>query len=431
LAAAVACGAFLSAGFPAAAADRDQRPPIVIEAGPPILRINIRLRSMANVASEQQFEQALADTPARRDAAERMRAALAGELALYQARPLRGQERIDFLETAARSGDAAAAAAIGEMFDVGDGVGEDAERAAGYYRAGAIGGRMDAAHNLGAAYAKGRGVPLDFTEGLAWLIVAHRRGDPGNGEEQLRQHLETRGKSAVITSAEQRANELDRKAAPTEVAAALPPIEPITFDATRTIAPGDDTNRIEPEPTDDPNDPPVVVTTVLGKSRQWPSFAALQRVANRGDPAAMGALGRLLTNGKRGNRDPLAAVLWLERSAAAGDADAAQQLGDLYSKRDGIVPDDAKALGYYVQAARAGVPLAMASVGVFHTNGRGTDRNLAEGLAWLIAAKHFGVDLGQEARVRAFLTQHQPAELPKAEQRANALLQELGKPGQR
>lgn len=409
----------------------DAPSPVVIESPPPILRVSIRLQSLSNLASEQQFEQALADTPARRDAAERMRASLAGELALFQARKLQGQPRIDFLENAARSGDAAAAAALGEMFDVGDGVVEDPTRAANYYRAGAIGGRMDAAHNLGAAYAKGRGVPVDFAEGLAWLIVAHRRGDPGDAEDQLRQHLQARGKSDRVAAAERRVGELEHKATAADIAAALPPVAPITFDPARSIAVGDDTNRIAADPTDDPADPPVVVTTVFGVPRRWSSLAALERAARHGDAAAMCAWGRLLASGKRVPRDPLAAVLWLERSAAAGDADAAQQLGDLYSKREGIVPDDRKAFAYYRQAAQAGVPLAMASVGVFHTNGRGTARNLTEGLAWLVAAKHFGVDLGQEAQVRAFLTRHQPAELPKVEQRAQALVQELGKSNQR
>lgn len=406
----------------------DRPPPVVIEAGPPIMRISIRLQSMSQMASDGEFERALADTPAQRDAAERMRASLAGELNLYQARRLHGQERVDLLETAARGGDAAAAAAVGEMFDVGDGVLEDAARATAYYRAGAIGGRMDAAHNLGAALAKGRGVPLDFVEALAWLTVARQRGDPSGADQQLRQHLQSRGKVEAIAAAEQRADSLAPRVTTAEISAALPAAQPLVFDAARSIAVGDDTNQVEAEPGEEPASPPVTVTTILGVPHTWPSLEALRRAANHGDATAMGALGRLLTNGKRLPPDALAAVVWLERSAALGDIDAAHQLGDLYSKGDGIVPDDRKAFAYYLQGARGGSALSMASVGVFHTNGRGTARDLVQGLAWLIAARHFGVDLGQEARLRGFLTQHQPAELAKAEQLSKTLLQEFGRP---
>lgn len=409
----------------------DRPPPTVVEAPPLILHLDIRLQSMSQIASDQQFEHALADTPAQRDAAERMRASLAGELSLFQARSLRGQERIDALERAARAGEAAAAAAIGEMFDVGDGVAEDAVRAAAYYRGGALGGRMDAAHNLGAAYARGRGVPRDIAEGLAWLIVAQRRGDPSGADAQLREHLAARGRTDAIAAAEARAATLAPKVPATGVAAALPAPVPIAFDAARAIAVGDDSNQIEAETSGDSDTPPVTVTTIFGVPHTWPSLEALQRAANRGDAAAMGAWGRLLTNGKRLTPDPLGAIVWLERSAALGDADAAQQLGDLYSKGNGIVPDDRKAFACYLQAARGGSVLAIASVGVFHTNGRGTDRDLAAGLAWLAAAKHFGVDLGQEARVRAFLAQHHPTELAKADTLARTLVQELGRPAPR
>ncbi len=390
-----------------------------------IAPLSIRLQGYSLV-SQRQFEQALEDTPAHRESTQRMSAVLAGEASLFDARRLHGQRRIDFLEQTARRGDAAAATAIGDMLDRSDGVAEDSGRAFAYFRAGAIGGRMDAAHNLGAQYARGRGTRVDLTEALAWLIVAQARGDRSHAQAQLRQHLQDRGRTAAITAAEQRARVLGVKATTGEVIAALPPAAAICFDETRATGAGAGDDDVDASPAEaDSAVPPVVVMTVLGERRAWPTITALQQAADRGEAAAMGALGRLLTNGRRLPPDPERAVVWLERSAALGDADAAHQLGDLYSNGEGVAVDERKAFTRYLQAARAGSPLSMASVGVAYTNGRGTDRDLAAGLAWLIVAKRAGVDLGQEARLRAFLTRYQPGEIAKAEAQSAILEREL------
>jgi TPR repeat protein len=115
----------------------------------------------------------------------------------------------------------------------------------------------------------------------------------------------------------------------------------------------------------------------------------------------------------------------LERSAELGDVDASYQLGELYSGGEKILRDDAKAFAYYMKAAQGGCGLAMGNVGVYFTNGRGKERDYVKGLAWLIVARHFGVDLGQEKRLRPFLLQHDPADVAKAEKMSDGLIREI------
>ncbi len=416
---------FVLLGAAALNAAEDDSDPTPVDRSISIARLSIKMKSFEHVP-DQELEEALANTKAAGDSKERMAAVLAGEASLYAAGKLQGQERIDFLERATRGGDAAAAAALGDMLDTGDGLEEDAERAAAYYRAGALGGRMDAAHDLGVDYAKGRGLQRDFSEALAWLMVARKRGDSTGEDQRLRNYLAARKHDDLIASGEKRAHELEGKKRVEEIVAALPPVAPLTFTRRETEVETVDAREFSEKKGEAPAAaPPLVVMTILGDRLTWPSLAHLERAANHEEPVALAALGRLLAAGKGLPADPLRAVVLLERSAAMGNIDAAHQLGDLYSKGEGIVRDDAKAFSYFMQAARGGSLLAMANVGVYCTNGRGTERDVVSGLAWLVVAKGFGVDLGQEARLRGFLEKNRPDDVAKAEALAAKLKKEV------
>ena|GEM_PF-3528184 len=397
------------------------------ESGIGIVRLSWQMK-FPPTTSHREFDEALANTKAQQQSAARMRAVLDGELSVFEAEQLSGQEKIDRLERGARSGEAAAAMELGDALDVGDGMSEDTVRAFGYFRAAALGGRMDAAHNLGAAYAAGRGVRRDFTEALAWLIVARARGDKSGADEQLRRHLLERQRVTEIAAAEKRSRELGTKVSRAEIIAALPPAAPLIF-VPAAATPATEVNASELESDSDGGTsrpvPEVVVMTMTGARLTWPTLPDLQRAARHEEPAALDALGRLLVAGKLLPADPLRAVVLLERSAELGDVDASYQLGELYSGGEKILRDDAKAFAYYMKAAQGGCGLAMGNVGVYFTNGRGTERDYVKGLAWLIVARHFGVDLGQEKRLRPFLLQHDPADVAKAEKMSDGLIREI------
>jgi len=386
--------------------------------------IVIQAPAVNRASSARELDAVLTNNKATQENKERLAAKLRGEESLYDAAKLTGQARLDFLERAARRGDPAAAERLGEIFDSGEHVHADRARAAGYFRAAALGGREGAAHFLGLACSAARGVPRDYREALAWLIVAKARGDDSDLEQQLRTFLSGSQYRTLVGAAEDRAKELQAAHKPEEIVAALPPAAPIEF-AAESDAPTV-TYRAGTAVAEMPDTPPeVVVYTVLGTRLAWQTVADLRREADRGDPAALDAWGRVLLAGKLVAPDALLAAAAFERGAKAGDLDAAYQLSSLYSVGADLVQDDARAFAYCQQAARGGVVPAMVNLGVFYTNGRGIERDLVTGFAWLCVAKHFGENSGQERQLRVFLTRNNPDNIAKAEALAAKLMAEV------
>jgi len=68
-----------------------------------------------------------------------------------------------------------------------------------------------AQYNLGAMLVSARGGHREYSEGLAWLILASRNHVEADGERRVRDQLSSQ--SQVIAAAEQRANELSREVA--------------------------------------------------------------------------------------------------------------------------------------------------------------------------------------------------------------------------
>lgn len=96
---------------------------------------------------------------------------------------------------------------LGMIYDDGIGVTQDSPRALGYFKAAAGMGVAEAQYNVGTLLVSAHGgVKRDWTEGLAWLIVAGRNGAAGDGEQAVRKHLARRPE--IIAAAEKRANDL-------------------------------------------------------------------------------------------------------------------------------------------------------------------------------------------------------------------------------
>jgi TPR repeat protein len=307
--------------------------------------------------------------------------------------PRDGPRALILLEQAARAGEASAAFRIGMLLDDGIDVTRDRIRALAYFRAAAAGGAPEAFHNIGAAYAGARGVRRDYVEALGWLILAAKKGDASGAGAQLRAHLVARRHPEWIAAAERRAPAIERELAQGSVIHFLPPPAPLTWGATAKAAAG-------------------------------PNRASLTQAADRGDADAQLALAGILLAGEP-PEDPARAVDLLERSAKSGRAAAAEQLAEFYGKGTHVPHDDAKAFAYTLQAAQGGLPQAMFNVGARYANGRGTDRDFTEALAWLAVAKHYGLDRGQEKRIRDYLARSQPEQIPLADQRAADRIREI------
>jgi len=117
------------------------------------------------------------------------------------------------LERAAALGNRAANFRLGKLYsDGGGGVTQDFAKSYGFYIAAARAGDPIAQHNVGAMLSSGRGVKRDYTEGLAWLILA-AQGAPEavESEQKLRQFLVRRPE--IITAAVARAIEIEKELA--------------------------------------------------------------------------------------------------------------------------------------------------------------------------------------------------------------------------
>jgi TPR repeat protein len=78
---------------------------------------------------------------------------------------------------AAEQGDAAAQYNVGVMYAKGQGVPQDFTEAVRWYRLAAAQGIATAQYNLGALYANGQGVPQDYVQAHMWLSLATEQGD--------------------------------------------------------------------------------------------------------------------------------------------------------------------------------------------------------------------------------------------------------------
>ncbi len=82
-----------------------------------------------------------------------------------------------------------------------------------YYQKAALAEIPEATHNVGAMLVSGRGVKRNYTEGLAWLIVAAEQGADARSVEIVRERIKSRPE--WIARAEERADEIRREIAET------------------------------------------------------------------------------------------------------------------------------------------------------------------------------------------------------------------------
>ncbi len=85
-------------------------------------------------------------------------------------------EAVKWYRKAAEQGNAEAQYNLGVMYRKGEGVPEDAVEAVKWYRKAAEQGLANAQYNLGVAYHKGEGVPQDYAEAVQWYRKAAEQG---------------------------------------------------------------------------------------------------------------------------------------------------------------------------------------------------------------------------------------------------------------
>ena len=103
--------------------------------------------------------------------------------------------------------DAKAQGDLGRLYDMGQGVPQDAQEALKWYRKAAEQGLVQAQFNLGMMYHKGQGVPQDFIRAHVWYSVAAAAlsGDNGKAAMKRRDHVASQMKAAQVAKAQEMA----------------------------------------------------------------------------------------------------------------------------------------------------------------------------------------------------------------------------------
>ena len=148
-------------------------------------------------------------------------------------------------------------------------------------------------------------------------------------------------------------------------------------------------------------------------------------LAEAGDAQAQQNLGSMYTEGKGVPKDYAEAIKWFRKAAAQGNALGQSNLGFMYYKGFGVQQDYTEALMWYRKSAEQGNAGGQFNLGVMYHRGYGLQKNNVQAYAWTgIAAANGNADAVQ---VRNYLeTQLTPNELEEAYQLARELWDKYG-----
>lgn len=117
------------------------------------------------------------------------------------------------------------------------------------------------------------------------------------------------------------------------------------------------------------------------------AFDLFLKAAEKGDAAAMVAVGSRLLNSSSMEKDEEKGMEWLKKAIEAGAASAHLALGDY---QENIKKDPKAALASYTLGAEAGQTDCMVRAATFHMEGKGTEKNGARGEELLEKASKAG-----------------------------------------
>ena len=117
----------------------------------------------------------------------------------------------------------------------------------------------------------------------------------------------------------------------------------------------------------------------------------LRKAAEGGHAVAQYNIAALHLNGKYGvQKDPVAMIDWMHKSAAQKNLDAAHHLAVFYREGNGVEVDMAKSLEWTQKAAEYGSLEAQYNMGIHYNTGTGVAKDPAEALKWFRKAAEGG-----------------------------------------
>lgn len=117
------------------------------------------------------------------------------------------------------------------------------------------------------------------------------------------------------------------------------------------------------------------------------AYSYFLKAAEKGDSAAMVAVGSRLLNSKAITRDEQKGSMWLNKAIAAKEYSGYLALGD-YQENEKKKPEEA--LAYYESGAAEGQPDCMLRAADFYINGKGVKKDVEKGVGFLEKAAEAG-----------------------------------------
>lgn len=148
-----------------------------------------------------------------------------------------------------------------------------------------------------------------------------------------------------------------------------------------------------------------------------PAVGEVLKRAQAGDPNAQNELGLLYSEGRGLPQNFHEAKDWFKKAADQGHAGAQVNLGTLYSLGRGAPYSDHMALFWFQKAAEQRNALAFAKLGMMYERGRAVPQSLIEAHMWYNLSVAYGEKRAAESR-DAVAAQMTPGQITEAETRA-------------
>jgi uncharacterized protein len=142
-------------------------------------------------------------------------------------------------------------------------------------------------------------------------------------------------------------------------------------------------------------------------------IAAVQKLAEGGQPEAQFKMGEAYENGWGVPQNDQEAAKWYQKAAMQGNAAAQVGLGVLLWTGRGVSLDKAKAVEWYRKSAGQGNGAGMFNLGAAYFNGEGVTFDSSEALAWFLVAQDHG-SRPAVAAVQRLETTMRPEEIDRA-----------------
>lgn len=304
------------------------------------------------------------------------------------------------LKSKAAAGDAGSQLALGLAYDKGQGVSQNDELAAKWYRAAAELGNAEAQADLGVMYRLGRGVPRDKEEAVKWYSKAAIQGNAAAMYNLAVSYYNGDGVPISDTSAyawfalASRTGNTDANDALKRMQSELPPSHVQQADlqlATLLEQSGS------------------AISDVKGAAEVY------TRLAAQDNTTAQIRLAYMYNDGRGVPQDYTAMKYWCERASKKGFSPGMFCLGHITQNGLGGPPDSKAATQWYAKAANSGHPVAMYRLGLAYAKGDGVKRDQVTAYKWLLAASQNKVD-GAKAALEELERGMSEKDLKKAKQ---------------